>query len=119
MIRGGIPLYVQYARLRPAELARLRELVGPDPDAAFDYVDELAEWADGRPLDEQRGLLLDLTGEPALGGSPLPSDWGQGPPVVLTPTEVVVAAAALDEGELAVFLTAAAEAGDAVVSWRS
>jgi hypothetical protein len=110
-------VYVQYARLRPAELARLRELVGPDPDGAFDYVDELAEWAVGEPVREQRGLLLELADEPVLGGAPLPSDWGQGPPVLLTPTEVVVAAAALDEGDLAVFLTAAAEAGDAVVTW--
>ena len=112
-------MYVQYARLRPAELARLHELVGPDPDAAFDYVDELAEWVEGNPVAEQRGLLLELPDPPPLGGTPLASDWGQGPPVLLTPTEVVVAAAALDEGDLAVFLAAAAEAGDAVVSWRA
>ncbi|HYN94032.1 MAG TPA: DUF1877 family protein [Pilimelia sp.] len=121
---------MQYARLTAAELAVLRGLASTDPDAAFDYADEVSsDWPDEAPLAERRGYgtdvewaglrhLLALAGPPPVdligGGAALSADeWAYEPPRLFTPAEVAAAAAFLRAtpfGALAAHLDPAAMA---------
>jgi len=168
-----VSLVLQYARLTPSELARLRVLLVQDPDGAFDFTDEVSsDWPDEAPLAWRRGygagphwaglrFLLDRAGPPTVdlltGGGQLTADeWGAAPPRLLTPADLAAGMrfwratpfprlagyfdpAAMNgvgpgrwaeltdayellaqcHADLTEFLGAAADRGDAVVSWLS
>jgi hypothetical protein len=99
-------MIMQYVRIQPDELVRLRRLLVTDRNRAYDYVDELADTDPWRSLDTDRawaGLdyLLNLAGPPPVdviyGDERLTDDeWGYGPPRLLTGADVTRAADFLD-----------------------
>jgi len=109
-------MVTEYVRLRPYELARLRQLLVEYPDEAYDYVGDLQlgdedeemsargmdidkAWAGLQDLLAKAGASVDVIG----GGEPITEEvWGYDAPRLLSAEDVRAASRFFDETPFAV-----------------